>query len=163
MAGSLPMTGCSTDPSQGYSFSPAFRQDVQTIAVPIFQNDTFYPRMAGKLNESIVAEIRKQTPYAIVDRAQSQTLLTGTIRTVNLSTLFTDQQTGLAAESAVSMTVDFAWTDTRSGRVLMSRKNFSVARAFVPARQGGELIQTGEDQAVQQLAKDIVAEMRSGW
>ena len=115
------------------------------------------------ITEAIVLEVRRQTPYALVDRSAAQTVLTGTIRKVDLGTLATDRQTGLAAETAISITIDFAWTDARTGRSLTSRRNFSAARSFIPAQQAGERIETGQVVTVSQLARDVVAEMRSGW
>jgi hypothetical protein len=162
-AGAMMLSACASDPTQGYSFSPAFRQDVRSIAVPIFQNDTFYHGAENLLTEAIVMELRRQTPYVLVDRSAAQTVLTGTIRSVDLGTLATDRETGLAAETAVQMSVDFSWADARTGRVLTVRRNFSAARSFVAARQGGERIETGQQQTIQTLARDIVAEMRSGW
>ena len=163
LVGLFGLTGCSSDPTQGYSFSPSFRQDIKSIAVPIFQNDTFYHGLENQLTEAIVLEVRRQTPYALVDRSAAQTVLTGTIRKVDLGTLATDRQTGLAAETAISITIDFAWTDARTGRALTSRRNFSAARSFIPAQQAGERIETGQVVTVSQLARDVVAEMRSGW
>lgn len=82
---------------------------------------------------------------------------------MDLRPLSTGRQTGMVQELSLEVVCDFTWKDNRSGKVLVAQRNFMAARSFVPANGVGERIEIGEDAAVQQLARDIVAEMRSGW
>ncbi|HZW06955.1 MAG TPA: hypothetical protein VFF65_07510, partial [Phycisphaerales bacterium] len=82
---------------------------------------------------------------------------------VDLRDLSTGRETGLVQELSFEVVCDFAWKDTRSGKALAARRNFSAARTFVPANGARERIEVGENAAIQQLAREIVAEMRSGW
>lgn len=157
------LPACDSDPMAGYSFAPAYRTDVQTVAVPIFQNDTFFHGVETRLTESVVNEIRRQTPYRVAMGDAAQTELIGTVTSVELLALTQGRETGLVEEQGVRITIDFSWRDARTGKVLMERRNFTAARSFVPAEGVGERLDTGETQTVQRLARDIVAEMRSGW
>jgi|GEM_PF-427577 len=159
----LGLAACSNDPTQGYSFGTSFRSDVSSIAVPLFTNDTFTGGLEVKLAQAIVNEVRRQTPYRVVAGDAAQTVLRGTITQASLVTTVSGRETGLAEEQAVRITVDFAWTDARTGRVHSARRNFAAARTFVPAQGATERIEVGQDATLQQLARDIVGEMRSGW
>jgi hypothetical protein len=159
----LACVACSSDPSQGYSFATAHRADVQTIAVPVFTNDTFAHGTETRLAEAIVTELRKTTPYRVTSADTAQTVLSGTITGAELLTLTQGRQTGLVEDQGVRLTVSFTWKDRRSGRTLVERRSFSAARSFVPARGIGERLEDGQNATVQDLARAIVAELRSGW
>lgn len=157
------LSGCATDPTQGYSFASTYRSDVKTIAVPVWTNTTYQQGLEARLAEAIVNEVRKSTPYAITEPATAQTVLSGTINSAELRTLSIGRDSGLVEELAFELVVDFEWKDTRTGKNLVARRQFSTARSFVPARGVGERIDVGQNATIQQLARDIVAEMRSGW
>jgi hypothetical protein len=157
------LCACASDPTQGYSFATSFRSDVATIAVPLFRNDTFENGLEVRLAQLVANELRRQTPYRVVASESAQTVLSGSITQATLVTMASGRETGLAEEQAYRVTVDFSWTQARTGRVLTARRNFSAARTFVPAQGVGERLEVGQDAALQQLARDIVGELRSGW
>lgn len=155
--------GCSSDPREGYSFNSSFRSDVKTVAVPVWTNNTFYHGMETKLAQALVTEINKTTPYKVTSNGNAGTVLEGTITSVNLRQLSTSPTTGLGQEMSLEVVCNFTWRDSGSNKVLTARRDFMAARSFVPANGVRERIDVGEDAAVQQLARDIIGEMRSGW
>lgn len=157
------LSGCADDPHQGYSFSQSFRTDVKTVSVPVWSNNTFYHGIESKLAQALVTEINKTTPYRVTSGEAASTVLEGTITSVEMKKLSTGRDTGLGQELSLEVVCDFSWKDNRTSKVLTARKNFSAAKSFAPAKSVGERIEVGEDAAIQQLAKDIIAEMRSGW
>lgn len=162
-AGAMGPAACSSDPSQGYSFASTYRQDVETVAVPIFANQTFDHGVEAELASAIVAELRKVTPWRVDQSGSAQTTLSGVVTSSELRKLTTARQTGLVETLALVISVDFEWKDNRTGRVLAARRDFSAAEAFTPARGVGERIDTGRHAAVQELARAIVNELRTGW
>ena len=93
----------------------------------------------------------------------SATTLTGTITDASLRNLSTNSKTGYVQEMAVELTVDFDWRDGRTGQYLASRRAFKSMEGFVPARPTNERIELGQHAVVQEMARQIVAELRSGW
>ncbi len=165
-AGGL-LPGCASDPRSGYSFASSFRTDVASVNVPVFRNETFARGVEVELAEAVAHEIRTRTPWKTVQNSSAQTSLSGTITGAELSRISTARDTGLVEELAYTLTIDFAWTDARTGKTLLARRSFRAAEPFVPARgtQGpiNEKIEVGQAGAVQELARRIVDEMRSGW
>lgn len=155
--------GCASDPRVGYTLAPAYRTDIQTIGVPIFDMADFAPGLELELTEAIVKEIHRTTPWKVVPRAQADTVLTGVITDVQLRKLSTDRDTGLVQELAYGLTASFEWKDRATGRVLVSRRNFRAAEPFVPARPAQERVDTGQRGTIEELARAIVAELRSSW
>jgi hypothetical protein len=162
-AGLATLTSCASNPGEGYSFNSTFRDDVKSVSVPIFVNNTFYPGVEVQLAEAIVSEMRIKSPYAVTSSADAQTILTGTITNIERQSLTTGRQTGMSEDIALKITIDFVWKDQRSGKILTARRNFSASRSFIPASGVGETVAIGQAAAIQQLARDLVAELRSGW
>lgn len=155
--------GCSSDPHDGYSFSSPHDESVKTVAVEIFENDTFSSGIEAQLSEAIAKEIMRTTKWRISSTRSADTVLTGTVTTSELRPLSSDQQTGLVQEMGLRLTVDFDWRNNRNGKTLVSRRSFTAMDTFVPAIQSGERIETGQSSTVQALARSIVAELRSSW
>lgn len=155
--------GCANDPRQGYALASGYREDIRTIAVPIFDNTTFSHGLEAQLTDAIVKEIHRTTPWRVAPVDLADTELTGVITGSSLRRLSRQRDTGLAQELAVSLTVSFEWKDGRTGEVLVARRNFRTADTFTPAQGVQERIELGERAAVDRLARDIVGELRSSW
>lgn len=155
--------GCAADPTQGYSFSHTHDERVRTVAVPIFENETFSHGIEAELTEAIIKEIQRTTPWAVTRSDAAQTTIRGTIRSVDMRRLSPQPTTNLTMEMGVEMRIDFDWTDNRSGEVMLSRRNFTALGTFLPARGTGERLAVGERDTVQRMARAIVAELRGEW
>lgn len=158
-----PLAGCAADADRGYAFASAYRTDVRTVAAPIFDNLTYAHGIEADLAEALVKEIHSRTPWRVVQGTAAETRLTGVITDVDLRKLTTNSDSGLVQEMAVSLVVSFEWKRSSTGEVLAARRDFSASSTFVPARGAGERIAVGETNAVDRLARDIVASLRSSW
>lgn len=154
---------CASDPSRGWSASPALAGDARTVCVPVFVNRTYAKGLEAEVTEAVVKELQRSTRLAVVRAGDADSVLNGTITSADLRRLTRDTLTGYADELSYRVTVDFEWRDARSGEVLVARKGFSAVDSFVPARGTGEPIEVGQRAAVQRLARDIVAQLRSSW
>lgn len=163
LAGVLLLAGCSSDPKDGYSFSSTYREDIKTVSVPIFENATYEHGLEAELTDAIIKEIHRTTPWRVAPRDQADSTLTGTITDAELRKLGTQDKSGLVQELAVDLTVRFEWKENRTGKVLVARRNFKAAESFVPSRGAQERLEIGQRSAVDQLAHDLVAELRSAW
>lgn len=157
------LVGCSGDPRQGYSMGSAFDRRISSVEVRIFDNLSFNHGMEVRLADAIVKEIQTQTPWQVRTGSLAQTTLTGAITDVRLRARSVARETGLVQEQAVEVTLDFQWRDNRSGEVLASRRGVRATETFVPTLGASERIEIGENAAVQEAAREVVAALRSGW
>jgi hypothetical protein len=160
--GCLGLAGCASNPKEGYSLKSTFPAESRSVQVPIFANQTSEPGHEALLTEALIKELQARG-FRVLQNAPADTLLTGTITGIELRRLSQDPRTGLVQEMGLTATVDFEWRDARTGAVIVSRRSFSAADAFVPARGGGEPIEAARFSAFGRLAKGIVHELRSGW
>ncbi len=155
--------GCASDPAQGYSSMSIYPDSIRTVAVPIFASDSFTRNIEFELTDALVKEIEARTPYKVVPADRADTILLGQVRKVELDQLSKSRLTGLSEEVIVTVTIDFQWKDQRSGRSLVERRSFAGNALFVPSRPSSEAIELGQFAVVQQLARDIVAELQKPW
>jgi hypothetical protein len=157
------MAGCASNPTQGYSFDTTYSDSVRTIAVPIFENTTYERGVEFELTDAVIKEIEARTPYKVTSSDRADTVLTGRVRSVELEQISKSPLTGLSEEVVVTVTIDFEWQDLLTGTALLRREGFAGHGLFVPSRPTGERIELGRLAAVEELARDIVAEMRASW
>lgn len=155
--------GCAADPSEGYSTATPFSEDIRTVAVPIFENSSFIRGVEFELTDALIKEIEAQTPYKVTSQAHADTIIEGKILSVELDQLSKSRFTGLGEEVIVALTIDFQWRDMRSDKPLVERKSFSGHGLFVPSTPTAERVELGRIAAVQQLARDVVAQLMAQW
>lgn len=163
LAGVLVCAACSSDPRQGYSFRSTFASDIRTIAVPVFSNSSPSPGLEEELTAAVIRELERTPGWLVSQSETADATLTGTIRSAELRRLSSDSVTGLSQEQSLQITVDFDFRDNRSHALLASRRNFAALDTFVPQRLSAERLETGQSGAIDRLAKDLVAQLRSGW
>ncbi len=153
--------GCASDPTQGYSFSSSYDDRVSSIAVNVFLNETFHPGLESDVTGALIRRVQRDTPWMVTGADTAQTILTGTIRDVQIRRLAQDSEGGISQQVAVRVVADFEWRSNVTGRVLARQINVAVTESFIPA--AGEPIEVGLSAAAEELAGVILEAMRSVW
>ena len=138
-----------------------YRNDVRTVAVPIFTNRSFRRGLEFALSKALVNQIEADTPYKVVPREYADTILEGEILDVHVRTLSPDVHTGVPQEQLYVTRVDFTWKDMRNGRILTERKHFDQSGSYYPTLGEGRFI--GDEAQVEKLAVAIVQELQADW
>jgi hypothetical protein len=154
---------CATDPTVGYTSSSLYPTNFRSVAVPIFENSTMTRNIEFMLTDAVIKEIQSRTQYRILGEQYADTLLTGTIKSVDLQMLSQSRNTGLANEMLVKVIIDFEWLNLIQGGRITGRQNFATSAVFIPSRPSSEPFEVGEFAVVQQLASDIVDQMQASW
>ena len=94
-------------------------QNVKTIAIPAFKNETLTYHIEQMLTSSVVREFHARTHYRILNDASDDpdATLTGTVLSTVASPLTYDTATGRAASVLVVVSMKVQLTD-RNGKVL---------------------------------------------
>jgi len=153
--------GCAGEhSSSGFRMEGLYDTNIRTVAVPIFDNRTFYREVEFKLTEALTKEIESRTPYKVTRATGADTVLTGTVLNVDKRLLSRQFETGLPQEVQVVVTVNFEWKALRSGTVLRKRSRFRGTGEYIPTPPYGEPFEVGQHEAVSEVARDIVSVMR---
>lgn len=159
---SLTASGC------GYVVGSPYRQDVRTVHVPTFTNQTFRRGFETRLTEAVQKQITTRTPFRLAKSPGADTRLTGKIVSIDKRPANQNKYDD-PRELELSITVEVVWEDLRTGEVIAQRSvplNAQMAHAVVNtsfAPEPGQSLATATQDAVDQLARQIVGLMEVPW
>jgi hypothetical protein len=166
----LPIAGCGyqqtgdyqlTPQSGGYKWRSPYREDVHTVAVPIFTNKDFHRGVEFSLTDAVIKQIEAKTPYKVVDRDRADTILEGEITGVKTRVVSRDRNTAVPQEELQSVTVNFVWKDLRTGKILKQREGYEETKVLYPTLGEGQF--AGNQVTIENLALSIVQELQAEW
>ena len=167
LASFLIATGCGYskpgDPSSNswYQWKSLYREDVKSVAVPIFKNRSYDRGVEFTLTKAIVNQIEMRTPYKVQPKDRADTILEGEIIDVTRQTISSDSRADIPQEQLYVVRINFVWKDLRSGQILCERRNFQQTATFYPTLAEDQFV--GQQQNVEKLAVGIVQELQANW
>lgn len=161
----LSLAGCAA-----YQFGPRslFRPDIQTVYVPIARNETFRHDLGVRLTEAIVRRIQERTPYMVTGDPTADSVLTCRFAS-DTKQVLTETETDEVRALNMVVGVEASWI-SRQGQVLMENRllpqgnlaiYFNQDARVVP--EAGQSIETELQDAIEDLADRIVAQMEMRW
>jgi hypothetical protein len=155
--------GCASSPGEGYALASPYPTAYRSVSLPIFRNASFLRGFELDLADALVKRVEQSTPYKVASEATADTILRGTLRSIDLVELSKDPSTGLANEMMVRVRADFEWVDLRSGERIVAREGIETSSVFIPSYPAREPLELGRFAAAEQLASELVAAMQSKW
>lgn len=149
------------DVNPTYAWRSLYREDIQTVAVPIFTTKSFSRGVEVGLTRAVIQQIELRTPYKVVSRDRAQTILEGEIEAVDVETVSSSSRTLLPQEQMMTLRVNFVWKDIRTGRVLVERRSFTQSATYYPTLGEGRFV--GMQTATERLAVAIVQQLEADW
>ncbi|MFW6456753.1 MAG: LPS assembly lipoprotein LptE [Planctomycetota bacterium] len=149
--GTLITTGC------GYSSQGLIRDDIQSVAIDVFDNETKYRGLEVELTRRLSEEIRHSTPLDIVPKSEADSILSGVL-------VDFDQRNETETEKEevllrrVMVTVSFQWMDNLTGQDLVSSNEFSQQNFFALSRD-----EPIAPRVFKNTAEKIVEKMEHSW
>jgi hypothetical protein len=149
------------DANNGYKWKSLYREDIQTVAIPIFTTRSFQRGVETSLTKALVSQLELRTPYKVVPRDRAQTILEGEVESVDVDVLSQNQDVLLPQVQRLTIRVNFTWKDIRTGRILVERKSFAQSATYYPTLGEGRFV--GTQSATEQLAIAIVQQLEADW
>jgi outer membrane lipopolysaccharide assembly protein LptE/RlpB len=130
-------------------------QQLKTIAVPAFKNNTQTYRIEQTLTSAVVREFNTRTRYRIVYDAGSDAdaVLRGTVLNAGSSTLTYDAQTGRASTMLVTVNASVQLVD-RKGVVLYDNPNYTFREQYQVSREISSFFEE-DSAALDRLSRDF--------
>ncbi len=159
------MSGCA-----GYQIGneSLYRPDVHTVYVPIFESDSFRRNLGERLTEAVVKQIEFNTPYKVVGSSGADSILTGRIVSEGKRTI-AENTNDEPRDVEIGLLVQVSWVDRR-GDLINQSVGYPVPPVLLNIGQGvnfapeaGQSTATAHQEAVQRLARQIVAQMEIAW
>jgi hypothetical protein len=158
----LAISGC------GYMVGGTYAPDIRSVHVPTFTSESYRRGFELALTEAVHKQIQQRTPFRLTKGSTADTRLTGHLVDVRKDVLG-ENQFDDPRELQLSVAVEVRWEDTRSGQVLAQQRVPLGAQAaqliayadFAP--EVGHSLATATQDAVDQLARQIVGMMETPW
>ena len=150
----LALAGC------GYTAKSRLPEDVKTVAVPIFRNQTFYRDLELELAQALRKEVLAKTNARVSSVKNADAILEGEIidfRLVKLRESLRDE----VVEYSVRLTVDVSFKDLKTDENIVSIKELKRRAEFEVNR--GQGIKQARQEAVKELAREIVSRTLNRW
>jgi len=136
----------------GYHIGPVTKRNFNSIAVPMFRNETLRPQIEAQISNATIQRLQQDGSLRIESEPRADVVLKGTITKYErqaLRSLRTD--TGVPREYEITITVRVEATDRRTGEtVLKSTEVEGRSDVFI-----GEDQQSAEEQVLPLIADDI--------
>ena len=136
----------------GYHVGPVTKRSFNSIAVPMFRNETLRPQLEAQISNAIIKRLQQDGSLRIETEPRADVVLTGTVfRYVRNSLRTLHSDTGVPREYEIVITVRVEARDRRTGEiVLKSTEVEGKSDVFI-----GEDQQSAEEQALPLVADDI--------
>jgi hypothetical protein len=156
----LGLSGC--DGLSGYSNESIFPQNVDSIRLEMFDNQSFRRDLEYELSGALAKRIEALTPYKLVsslDRADS--VISGQIVSVDESALSIERETGRVLEKQVQLQAVVNWKNLKTGELLINNRTVSASASYSQYQQQDFMY--GSALAANNLAQNIVELMEKKW
>ena len=160
VAGGLGFCGCTG--MSGYSNESLFPEDISSVYVEMFDNQSFRRGVEYELTDALAKRIETETPYKIIsspDRAD--TVISGQIVQISESMLSSERQTGRALEKEVQLRAVVNWKNLKTGELLIDNRSVSASASFSEWQNQG--FGYASALAANNLARKIVELMEKEW
>ena len=144
----------------GYTSKSLISRKINTIYIPIFENETFRRGLEFDLTTALKEEILSKTKLRIAKKNGADTILTGKIIRVDEGVITSNARDNII-ENRVTITVNIALADRRTGRELMLTDSLSNTAEYIVTR--GENINTATQECLAGLAEMIVYQLEEKW
>ncbi len=128
-------------------------ENVSSIAVPYFKNETFEPELEAIFSYAFANEFTESRRLRVVSRQEADVVLCGTVKKLVDDTIAYSRD-DKALEYRAYVKLDIYLEDRLSGRVLWKRKNLILSEEF---SVGSSIVlsETAKRSALITLAEDI--------
>ena len=146
----------------GYSSESIFPQDIDTVYLEMFDNQTFRRGAEYDLTDALSKRIEVETPYKIVSsRDRADTVMSGQIVSIGEMVLSTERETGLILEKELALSALVNWKNLKTGDLLIDNLSLSATASYSEYQQ--QDIKYASNLAANNLARKIVERMEVKW
>ena len=156
----LGLCGCAE--LTGYSNESMFPQEVDSICLEMFDNQTFRRGAEYELSDALSKRIEVETPYKIVSsRDRADTVITGRIVSIGELALSTERETGRVLEKEVELQALVNWKNLKTGELLIDNESVRASASYSEYQQ--QDFKYASTLAANNLARKIVELMEKKW
>ena len=141
-----------------YSFRGALPEGIESVAIPLMENQTAEPLLAEEITDKVISEFMMQGVFRLVDEERADGVLEMLLKSVTeQANTYSSEET--VSEMRVTLNVEVELLRRSNGETVM-KKNFNSWGIY--SLEDGERAD-GIEQAAEKLVEDITSALLSGW
>jgi hypothetical protein len=153
---------CGCDGMAGYSNESLFPDDVSSVCLEMFDNQSFRRGIEYELSDALAKRIEVDTPYKIVsDSDRADTVMSGQIVSIGELALSIDPEIGTILEKEVEVRAVVNWKNLKTGQLMMDHLSVSASASYSTYQQKD--FKYASTLAANNLARKIVELMERKW
>jgi hypothetical protein len=154
------LCGCSE--IAGYSNESLFPEDISSVCLEMFDNQSFRRGVEYELSDALAKRIEADTPYKIVsDSDRADSVINGQIVSIGEFALSTDRELGTILEKEVNLRAVVNWKNLKTGQLMIDHLEISASASYSPYQQ--QDFKYASSLAANNLARRIVELMERKW
>jgi len=146
----------------GYSNESLFPEDVESVYVEMFDSRSFRRGVEYELTDALSKRIEVETPYKIISsRDRADTVISGQIVSIVVSTLTVEREIGKALENELELQAVVNWKNLKTGELLINNRQVSGSARYSEFQS--QDFSYASALAANNLARRIVELMEKEW
>lgn len=146
----------------GYSNQSLYTQDVTTVYVEMFQNQTFRRDAEYVITDALAKRIEAETPYKIVsDMNRADSVISGTITSMGENVLAGERETGRPLEKQFIIEAKFSWKNLKNGELIVENEAVKASGSY--SEFLSQEIDYAKSLAANKVAERIIEKMQLDW
>ncbi len=157
---SLTLNGCAG--MFGYSDESLFPQDIESVRLEMFDNQTFRRGTEYDLSDALAKRIESDTPYKIVTSAdRADTVISGQITNISESALSIERELGSVLERELQVVAKVNWKNLKTGELIIENQSVTASASYSTFQN--QDFKYASALAANKLAEKIVELMETQW
>ena len=154
------LSGCAE--LSGYSNESMFPQELDSICLEMFDNQSFRRGAEYELSDALSKRIEVETPYKIISSSdRADTVISGQIVSIGESAISMERETGRILEKEVHLQAIVNWKNLKTGELLIDNESVSASASYSEYQQ--QDFKYASSLAANNLARKIVELMERKW
>ena len=156
LAVSAAVCGCSSS----YSWRPSVPEEVRTVSVPTFRNESNVSEFGAIATRQILREFQREGTFKIRMTGDSAVEIQGVIKSVSPSlAAYNRRQGGRIAGYDVSATAEISVIDKRNRKVLVDNRKYVANATFTAGQDRTTAVRDASGRLADDLARQVVDDL----
>ena len=153
---------CGCGDMGGYSNESLFDDEVDSVYIEMFENQSFRRGIEYELTDALAKRIEAETPYKVISsRDRADTIISGRLTSAGASVLTGERETGRALEKEVELRAVADWKNLKTGELIID--NLAVSAVSSYSEWQNQSFEYASTIAANKLAERIVELMEKPW
>ena len=150
------MCGCSSS----YSWRPSVPEEVRTVSVPTFRNESNVSEFGAVATRQLLREFQREGTFRIRTTGDSALEIQGVVKAVSpMLAAYNRRQGGRVASYDVSATAEVSVIDKRRGKVLVDNRKYVANAAFTAGQDRTTAVRDASGRLADDLARQVVDDL----